>query len=57
MAGVFDRADAVMMVASAVPDGAEGASTNFEWLRDGGYHQLLTANSVAGQPYSPAAQP
>ena len=42
MAGVFDRADAVMMVASAVPDGAEGASTNFEWLRDGGYHQLLT---------------
>jgi MinD-like ATPase involved in chromosome partitioning or flagellar assembly len=42
MAGVFDRADAVMMVASAVPDGAEGASTNFEWLRDGGHHQLLT---------------
>ncbi|MEB3980184.1 AAA family ATPase [Mycobacterium sp. 663a-19] len=42
MAGVLDRADAVMMVASAVPDGAEGASTNFEWLRDGGYHQLLT---------------
>lgn len=41
MAGVLDRADAVMMVASAVPDGAEGASTNFEWLRDGGYHQLL----------------
>ena len=42
MAGVLDCADAVMMVASAVPDGAEGASTNFEWLRDGGYEHLLS---------------
>lgn len=42
MKGVFERADAVLMVASAVPDGAEGASTNFEWLRDEGYHQLLS---------------
>ncbi|ULP45407.1 MULTISPECIES: MinD/ParA family ATP-binding protein [Mycobacterium simiae complex] len=42
MKGVFERADAVLMVASAVADGAEGASTNFEWLRDEGYHQLLS---------------
>jgi MinD-like ATPase involved in chromosome partitioning or flagellar assembly len=42
MAGVLGRADAVMMVASAVPDGAAGASTSFDWLRDGGYHQLLS---------------
>ncbi|KEP38790.1 ATPase [Mycobacterium kansasii] len=42
MSGVLERADAVMMIASAIPDGAEGASTNFEWLYEQGYHHLLS---------------
>lgn len=42
MAGVLERADTVMMIASAVPDGAEGADTSFGWLRDGGRQELLT---------------
>lgn len=42
MAGVLARANAILMVASAVPDGAEGASTNFDWLSEGGYHSLVS---------------
>lgn len=54
MKGVFERADAVLMVASAVPDGAEGASTNFEWLRDEGYHQLLSRTVLVINHIRPA---
>lgn len=54
MKGVFERADAVLMVASAVPDGAEGASTNFEWLRDEGYHQLISRTVLVINHIRPA---
>ncbi|MCA2304836.1 MinD/ParA family protein [Mycobacterium intracellulare] len=54
MKGVLDRADAVLMVASAVPDGAEGASTNFEWLRDEGYHQLISRTVLVINHIRPA---
>lgn len=42
MPEVLGRADAIVMVASAVPDGAVGANTNFEWLQQAGYQQLLS---------------
>jgi MinD-like ATPase involved in chromosome partitioning or flagellar assembly len=42
MAGVLGRANAVAMVASAVPDGAEGAAKQIDWLGDRGYHALVS---------------
>lgn len=42
MPEVLDRADTIVMVASAVSDGAVGAVTNFEWLQQNGYQQLLS---------------
>nr|VTP02295.1 CobQ/CobB/MinD/ParA nucleotide binding domain protein [Mycobacterium riyadhense] len=42
MPEVLGHADTIVMVASAVPDGAVGASTNFEWLHQAGYQQLLS---------------
>jgi MinD-like ATPase involved in chromosome partitioning or flagellar assembly len=54
MKGVLERADALLMVASAVPDGAEGASTNFEWLRDEGHHQLISRTALVINHIRPA---
>lgn len=42
MTGVLDRASAVVMVASAVPDGAEGAAKQIDWLTDSGYQPLVS---------------
>lgn len=42
MPEVLGRADSIVMVASAAPDGAVGASTNLEWLHQSGYQQLLS---------------
>ena len=42
MTGVLDRADAVVMVASAVPDGAEGAAKQIDWMVDHGYRPLVS---------------
>ncbi|TDL02912.1 hypothetical protein EUA05_25790 [Mycobacterium paragordonae] len=42
MPEVLGRADTIVMVASAVPDGAVGANTNFLWLQQAGYQQLLS---------------
>ncbi len=42
MPEVLGRADTIVLVASAVPDGAVGASTNLEWLHQSGYQQLLS---------------
>lgn len=42
MAGVLGRANVVAMVASAVPDGAEGAAKLIDWLGDRGYHPLVS---------------
>lgn len=42
MTGVLDRANAVVMVASAAPDGAEGAAKQIDWLTSRGYHQLVS---------------
>ena len=42
MSGVLDTATAVVMVASAVPDGAEGAAGQMDWLGEAGYHQLMS---------------
>lgn len=55
MAGVLQRADAVVMIASAVPDGAEGASSNLEWLRDHGYGDLLSRLLLIVNHIRPAA--
>ncbi|MGV7254563.1 MinD/ParA family ATP-binding protein [Mycobacterium kansasii] len=53
MAGVLARANAVVMVASAVPDGAEGAAKQMDWLQEAGYRQLasrmvLVINHIRG---------
>ncbi|MCW2687531.1 MAG: ATPase involved in chromosome partitioning [Mycobacterium sp.] len=53
MAGVLDTADTVVMVASAVPDGAEGADKVMRWLSESGYRQLgsrmvLVVNHIRG---------
>lgn len=42
MTGVLDRANAVVMVASAVPDGAEGAAKQIDWMSDRGYRPLVS---------------
>ena len=42
---------AVVMVASAVPDGAEGAAGQMDWLGEAGYHQLIVATGVGDQPH------
>ncbi|MGH3556040.1 MAG: MinD/ParA family ATP-binding protein [Mycobacterium sp.] len=42
MAGVLGRANAMVMVASAVPDGAEGAAKQIDWLGDCGYRPLVS---------------
>jgi MinD-like ATPase involved in chromosome partitioning or flagellar assembly len=41
-AGVLGCADAVVLVASAVPDGAEGAARVMDWLSEMGYRQLAS---------------
>ncbi|WP_454561753.1 MinD/ParA family ATP-binding protein [Mycobacterium haemophilum] len=42
MTGVLDNANAVVMVASAAPDGAEGAAKQIDWMADQGYHPLMS---------------
>jgi MinD-like ATPase involved in chromosome partitioning or flagellar assembly len=42
MAGVLRSADAIVVVASAVPDGAVGADAALHWLNEAGYQQLLS---------------
>jgi MinD-like ATPase involved in chromosome partitioning or flagellar assembly len=53
MAGVLGAADTVVMVASAGPDGAEGAAKVMSWLSETGYSQLgsrmvLVINHIRG---------
>jgi len=40
--GVLDCADAVVLVASAAPDGAEGAAKVMDWLSEMGYWRLAS---------------
>ena len=42
MAGVLGRADGIVVVASAVVDGAVGADAALRWLHHAGYNQLLS---------------
>lgn len=54
MTGVLGSANAVVMVASAVPDGAEGAAKQIDWLADVGNRHLmsrlvLVINHIRGQ--------
>ncbi len=54
-AGVLGCADAVVLVASAVPDGAEGAAKVMDWLSEMGYRQLASRMLVVInhiRPYS-----
>lgn len=42
MTGVLGTANAVVMVASAVPDGAEGAAKQIDWMGDRRYRSLVS---------------